>query len=91
MKATRKTGRSALDAPSRWSSRPRRWDPTPEEFFAHPERWPYRYSDGTTGAYIRWDRWGADAADGRYQCGVRKVFSDDPDLDQLAARGWRPD
>jgi hypothetical protein len=55
------------------------WRPTAEEFFAHPELWPVRFSDGRTGAVVR--RGGE----------ARQVRSDDPDLPTMAAAGWEPD
>jgi hypothetical protein len=56
---------------------------TPEEFFQHPELWPIKFVGGVTGAWIQ-------RRDGDH-VERRSITSDDPDVPQLAARGWEPD
>lgn len=69
-------------------------DRTPEiqaaaaDFFAHPELWPYAYEGGRRGAFIRRP---VRRDDGTPDVETRHVYSDDPDLRELAARGWEAD
>jgi hypothetical protein len=79
----------------RWRGKPEKeppvfsFTPDPHEFFAHPERWPFKFEDGRTGACIR--RVERTTADGGRIWNYLRICSDDPKLDSYADEGWESD
>jgi hypothetical protein len=59
-------------------------DMTAAEFFAEPNRWPYRFADDPRrGAVVR------RPAGGDFEYDF--VMSDDPRIPEMALVGWEPD